>query len=192
MLATVLPAMLLAQSTPLTGPRRAEVLAAIARTQQPPAGKTLCYSFVQTKHSPLLANDAVSKGKLNLGDRRSMQWQYTEPQAFSLVVEGDSIYTVSGGKRQSLTGAGGKMTRGLAQMMMQLTDGASLADDKLFETSLTEEGDSYRAVMVPKRRDMRRMMQQAELLFDRKTLRIRSVTLTERNDSYTKIDFKLQ
>lgn len=181
-----------AQSQPIGGTQRAEVLAAIAAAQQPKAGKTLNYTFVQTKHSPLLAQDAVSKGSLVLGSNRTMRWQYTEPQAFALVVEGDSIYTIAGGKRNSLSGASGKMTRGLAQMMMQMTDGASLTDEKMFETTLAEEGGTYHVTLVPKRRDMKRMMQQALLTFDHKTLRIKSVRLVEKDDSYTHIDFTQQ
>ncbi len=134
----------------------------------------------------------MSKGNLTLGSDRTMRWQYTEPQTFALVVEGDSIYTVVGGKRNSLSGASGKMTRGLAQMMMQMTDGASLTNDKLFETTLTEESGFYRATLVPKRRDMKRMMQQAVLTFDHKTLRIKSVRLIEKDNSYTQIDFTQQ
>ena len=187
-----MPLMSIAQGVTLTGNQRAEVLTAIAAAQQPKQGKTLSYTFVQTKHSPLLAQDAVSKGNLTLGSDRTMRWQYTEPQAFSLVVEGDSIYTIANGKRNSLSGASGKMTRGLAQMMMQMTDGASLTNDKLFETQLAEDGATYRATMTPKRRDMKRMMQQAVLTFDHKTLRIKSVRLIENNDSYTHIDFTLQ
>ena len=191
-MAIALPLISIAQSITLSGTQRNEVLTAIAAAQKPKQGKTLSYTFVQTKHSPLLAQDAVSKGILTLGSDRTMQWKYTEPKAFMLAVEGDSIYTVTDGKRNSLSGASGKMTRGLAQMMMQMTDGASLTNDKLFETTLTEDNGTYRANMVPKRRDMKRMMQQAELTFDRKTLRIKSVRLIEKADSYTQIDFKLQ
>ena len=50
-----------AQTVPLAGSQRAEALTAIAAAQQPKPGKTLNYTFVQTKHSPLLAQDAVSK-----------------------------------------------------------------------------------------------------------------------------------
>lgn len=181
-----------AQDAPLTGTRRTEVLSAIAAAQQPKAGKTLNYAFVQTKHSPLLATDAVSKGSLKLDGDRSMRWQYTEPTDFTLVVEDDSIYTLRDGKRQPLAGASGRMTRGMAQLMRQMTIGASLTDDKLFETSVVEENGLYRVTLVPKRRDMRRMMQQIILTFDRKSLRIKSVRMIEKEDSYTHIDFTLQ
>lgn len=181
-----------AQTAAITGAQRVDILSAIAAAQQPKAGKTLAYTFVQTKHSPLLAQDAVSKGNLTLGSGRSMRWQYTEPQAFSLVVEGDSIYTIANGKRNSLSGASGKMTRGLAQMMMQMTDGASLTNEKMFETTVADESITYRVVLVPKRRDMKRMMQQAVLTFDHKTLRIKGVRLIEDKDSYTQIDFTQQ
>ena len=181
-----------AQNAPLTGSRRAEVLSSIAAAQQPKPGKTLAYSFVQTKHSPLLATDAVSKGLLRLDGDRSMRWQYTEPTTFTLIVEGDSIYTIRGGKRHSLSGVSGKMTRGMARLMMQMTAGASLTDDKLFLTTVVDENGIYRVTMIPKRRDMKRMMQQVVLTFDSKSLRIKSVRMIEKEDSYTHIDFTLQ
>ena len=76
--------------------------------------------------------------------------------------------------------------------MRQMTIGASLTDDKLFETSVVEENGLYRVTLVPKRRDMRRMMQQIILTFDHKSLRIKSVRMIEKEDSYTHIDFTLQ
>ena len=39
---------------------------------------------------------------------------------------------------------------------------------------------------------MRRMMQRAELTFDRKSMCIKSVRLIEKDDGYTQIDFTRQ
>lgn len=187
LLATAIP---LQAQTPLADP--SAVLTRIAEAQRPPQGKRLSYAFRQTKHSPLLAEDAVSHGMLALGPGRSMRWQYTAPTPLTIAIEGDSIYTIHDGRRDNLSGAAGRMTRGLALTMMQLADGGGLTDDKMFDTRLTEDATTYHATMTPKRRDMKRIMQRAELVFDRHTLGIKSVRLVEANDSYTQIDFTKQ
>lgn len=178
-----------AQNAPIGGTQRVELLNAIAAAQKPKAGTKLTKHFVQTKHTPMLATDAVSKGIVTIDDGRNLRWHYTEPDDMALVIEGDSIYTVSHGQRRSLDGAAGRITRGMAQMMSTLTSGNGLTDEKQFEITLTNEGSKLKAVLVPKRRDMRRMMQRVELEFDPKNYEVRSVRIVEREDSYTTIVF---
>lgn len=168
------------------------LLAAIAQAQRPAEGETYEYTFRQTKHSPLLAADAVSTGSMTLSGTRSMQWRYSSPQEMTLGVSGDTIYTVVGRKRQPLSGTAARMSRGIVGMIAGLTDGASLTDERQFATTIETEQSVYRVQLVPKRRDMKRMMQRAVLVFDRRTLGIKSVRLIEADDSYTQIDFKRQ
>ena len=171
---------------------RDAVLARIVAAQKPQQGKIQTYSFTQTKHSPMLAQDAVSHGTLTLSGERQMRWQYTDPTDFALVVNSDSIYTESAGKRISLSGASGAAMRGMAQTMMTLASGNALSDEKLFTVELTEEPNAYRAVLTPKRRDMRRMMQQVVVTFDKKSYRVSTVRLMEKQDSYTLIEFRVK
>lgn len=168
---------------------RTELLSSIAEAQRPQTGRTTVRQFVQTKHTPMLAQDAVSRGTLTISGTHKLRWQYTEPIDFTLVVDGDSIYTISQGKRTPMNGAAGRMTRGMAQMMSTLADGSGMLDEKLFDITLSEEGSSIATTLVPKRRDMRRMMQRVELRFKKKGYGIESVTIWEKDDSYTKIEF---
>ena len=151
---------------------RDAVLARIAAAQKPQPGKSQTYAFTQTKHSPMLAQDAVSHGVLTLSGERQMRWQYRDPTDLALVVDGDSIYTVSAGVRKALSGAAGAATRGMAQTMMTLASGNALADENLFAG------------------DMRRMMQQVIVTFDKKSYRVNTVRLMEKKDSYTLIEFR--
>ena len=166
------------------------LLTRIAAAQRPPQGKPLTYAFTQTKHSPMLAQDAVSHGTLTLSGERQMHWQYSDPTDLALIVDGDSIYTLSDGKRNTLSGVGGAATRGMAQTMMALAGGDALADGKVFAVELTEEPSLYRAVLTPKRRDMRRIMQPVTVTFDKGSCRVNTVRLLENNDSYTLIEFR--
>jgi hypothetical protein len=80
--------------------------------------------------------------------------------------------------------------RSMTGTIMSLTAKGALASEKLFAVELTEDATSYHAVLTPKRRDMRRLMQQLSATFDKKDCRLRSAKLTERHDSYTIIEFR--
>lgn len=168
---------------------RDTVLTHIVAAQRSQFGKLQSYTFTQTKHSALFAQDAVLHGILTFNGERSMRWQYTDPTDFTLVVNGDSIYTITNGIRRPLSGIAGATTRNMTQTMMELSSGDGLANSKLFDAEITEESSGYTVTLTPKRRDMRHMMQQVLVFFNKKNLQIRSVKIIEKSDSYTLIEF---
>ena len=168
---------------------RAATITRIATAMKQQVGKNMSYSFTQTKHSPMLSQDAVSHGTLTLNGERNMRWHYTDPKDHAIVVIGDSIYTESNGIRKNLSGASGAITRNITKTMMALCSDEALLDEKIFSVELTEDASAYHATLTPKRRDLRRMMQQVLVDFDKKNCRVRNVKLIEKHNSYTVIEF---
>ena len=168
---------------------RDAVLARIVAAQNPKAGKSIKYTFTQTKHSPLLAQDAVSHGNVTLTGERYLRWHYTDPRNHAIIVDGDSIYAETDGKKHQLAGPAGSIMRNMTSTMMSLTAGNGLADEKVFSVELTEDASAYHATLTPKRRDLRRLMQQVLVDFDKKSCRVRHVKLIEKHNSYTVIEF---
>lgn len=169
---------------------RNAVLTRIVAAQSPQAGKSLKYDFTQTKHSPLFAQDAVSHGDVTLTSERYLRWHYTAPRNHAIIVDGDSIYTETDGKKHPLAGPAGAVMRNMTNSMMSLTVGNGLIDEKVFAVELTEDATAYHATLTPKRRDMRRMMQQILVDFDKKSCRVHKVKLIEKSNSYTVIEFR--
>ena len=169
---------------------RDAVLARIVAAQNPKAGKSIKYTFTQTKHSPLLAQDAVSHGNVTLTGERYLRWHYTDPRNHAIIVDGDSIYAETDGKKHPLAGPAGAVMRNMTNSMMSLTVGNGLIDEKVFTVELTEDATAYHATLTPKRRDMRRMMQQILVDFDKKSCRVHKVKLIEKSNSYTVIEFR--
>lgn len=167
-----------------------QVLSAIADVQRKNAATRHSYAFRQTKHSPMLAEDAVSKGTMTVGPSRHLIWHYTEPNDMALVVEGDDIYMTKNGVRSELKGTSGRITRRLAALMVELSEGESLTDEGQFKSSLEETADRYIVVLEPRKRELKRMMQRTELTFSRQGYAILSVKIVEKDDSYTLIEFK--
>lgn len=169
---------------------RDAVLARIEASLAPQHGKAIHYTFTQTKHSPLLVHDIVSHGDVTLNGQTYMRWHYSDPHNYAVVVDGDSIFAETESKRHALAGPAGSIMRSMTGTIMSLTAKGALASEKLFAVELTEDATSYHAVLTPKRRDMRRLMQQLSATFDKKDCRLRSAKLTERHDSYTIIEFR--
>jgi len=166
----------------------AEIKQRVTDAQKKLYGTTL--DFVQTKHSPLLKEDAVSHGTLTIYGDNNIRWQYTEPTDLAFVVNGDSTYTISNGKRNDLSGSSGRMTRGIAQLISALATGDELFNDKIFDCVI--DNDKCQITLTPKRRDMKRLMQSIMLSFDKQTYIIQSVRIFEKQDSNTLIVFSLR
>lgn len=154
------------------------------------ATKPQHYAFTQTKHSPLLAKDAVAHGTLTIKGPAQMRWQYTDPTDFTLVIDTDTIYTIQQGRRTPLGGMAGTQMRAMAQTMMSLGSGEALSNGKLFDVQLSDSPAAIQATLIPKRRDMRRAVEQIIVHFDRKDYQVRTVKLLEKKDSYTLIEFR--
>lgn len=171
---------------------RNAVLTRIEASLNPQAGKTIKYTFTQTKHSPLLAQDAVSHGNVTLTGQRFLRWHYTDPRNHAIVVDGDSIYAETDGNRHQLIGPANAIMRNMTNTMMSLTSAGSLTSEKVFSVELSEDASAYHATLTPKRRDLRRMMQQMLVDFDKKSCRVLKVKLIERHNSYTVIEFHVK
>lgn len=168
---------------------RNAVLSRIEASLKPQAGKTIKYTFTQTKHSPLLAQDAVSHGNVTLTGQRFLRWHYTDPRDHAFIIDGDSIFAETNGKSHSLAGPAGSIMRNMTSTMMSLTSAGTLSSEKVFSIELTEDASAYHATLTPKRRDMKRMMQQLLVDFDKKSCRVLKVKLIEKHNSYTVIEF---
>ena len=65
------------------------VLTSIAQTQRQNATEVQKYQFKQTKHTPMLATDAVRMGYMVVGPQKYMEWHYTDADPYALVMEGE-------------------------------------------------------------------------------------------------------
>lgn len=168
------------------------ILAVIAEVQKHNVVKQKTYQFRQTKHTPMFFSDVVSNGKLIYGPANNLVWQYTDPQKYSMIVTGDSIYTESHGRRIPLSGNNGRIARRITKLMMGLAEGNSLLDGRQFSTALSITANTYVVTLKPQSREMRSMMQRLYLTFDKNTKDILAVKIEENDENFTLIEFSRQ
>lgn len=170
----------------LSAEQRTAVMGRI--TQATTAIQSMQCHFTQTKQSPLLAQAAVAQGRMSYTRPSSLRWEYTTPYDYVLVVEGDSVSMTSHGKKSPSAAWKSGVNR-MTGMVMNSLNGQRLFDQRLFDISLYEQTDCYRALMKPKRKDMRRMFASITFYFNKQTLMVERVELSEGEGTITTLQF---
>ena len=173
---------------PLTEAESQKVISAL--TQAASSMQTLQCRFVQEKTSSMLAEPSVAKGTMHYAASDRMRWEYTEPYVFALVVNGEQIIKVTDGKAETLDGKSSRMYQGMVSLIMGSASGKKLFDASVFDVTLYDDNEFWRAEMTPKRRDMKRMFSQLVFRFDKKTNGISRVEFKDAGGDVTWIRFE--
>ena len=173
---------------PLTEAESQKVISML--TQAASSMQTLQCRFVQEKNSSMLAETSIAKGTMHYAAPDRMRWEYTEPYAFALVVNGEQITKVTDGKAETLDGKSSRMYQGMVSLIMGSASGKKLFDASVFDVALYDDNEFWRAEMTPKRRDMKRMFSQLVFRFDKKTNGISRVEFKDAGGDVTSIRFE--
>ena len=105
------------------------------------------------------------------------------------MVNGEKIIKEVDGKAETIEGKSSRMYQGIMSIIMGSATGKKLFDASVFDVELYDDGDTWRAEMTPKRRDMKRMFSQLVFHFDKKTRGISRVEFKESSGDVTRISF---
>lgn len=145
--------------------------------------------FVQTKHSKMVSEPVAMDGRMHYESPDVMNWEYEHPYSFAIEIKGDAVAMKRDGQVQQM---GKKQQMGLKSMMKMIvgmSSGTSLFDDRNFDWKLYGNNKSYKVEMVPKNKNVKRMFDKVELIFDKSKKRISGLELQESDGSVTTIKF---
>ena len=174
--------------TPLSEAQSNEIMASLTKAAS--SMQTMQCRFVQNKTMAMLAEPSVSEGRMYFASPDRLRWEYVEPYAFTLVVNGERIVKVTDGQAEVLDGNSGRMYQGITSMIMGSASGKNLFDATAFDIVLYDDGGCWKAEMTPKRRDMKRMFSLLVFHFDKKTQVIDHVEFVEPKGDKTVIQFE--
>lgn len=149
--------------------------------------KTMKCDFRQVRTVPLMDEPQVSSGLMLYRQPSSLKWTYTDPFVNSFTLDGDRIMVDNGEGETEVSGEAARMFKGLAGIMLGCMTGESLKDKRLFQTSVTEQDGEWVAVLVPQRREMKRVFTQIVMVFDPATSLLKRFIMTEQNNGRTEI-----
>ena len=152
--------------------------------------KSMTCSFVQTKRMVLLYDDMVSHGRMAFQSPDRLSWVYQTPYEYRFVLNGDKVHVGNDKRSSTVNISENKLFGTIARVMMNTVTGR--IDDLKADFGISVKGDAPSRVvcLTPKRREMKQMLRQVELMLDEKTGTVTLIRLSEKNDDVTEIVLK--
>lgn len=139
--------------------------------------------IAQTRRIPLMDEPQKSSGTMIYIKPSRFSLDYTEPFAWKLKVDGDNIIMGT----ESSEGEAGRLFKGISSMILGCMSGEMLKDRRTFRVTVTDEGDQWKALLIPVRRDMKKMFGQIELGFDPDTRLLKRLLMEDAGGGSTEI-----
>ncbi len=139
--------------------------------------------IAQTRRIPLMDEPQKSSGTMIYIKPSRFSLDYTEPFAWKLKVDGDNIIMGT----ESAEGEAGRLFKGISSMILGCMSGEMLKDRRTFRVTVTDEGDQWKALLIPVRRDMKKMFGQIELGFDPDTRLLKRLLMEDAGGGSTEI-----
>lgn len=139
--------------------------------------------IAQTRRVPLMDEPQKSSGTMIYIKPSRFSLDYTEPFEWKLKVDGDNVIMGT----ESAEGEAGRLFKGISSMILGCMSGEMLKDKRTFRVTVTDEGGEWKALLIPVRRDMKKMFTQIELGFDPATRLLRRLLMEDAGGGSTEI-----
>lgn len=150
--------------------------------------KSMKCDFRQVSTVPLMDEPQVSSGKMLYRQPSSLKWVYTEPFIYSITFDNDNISVDTGQGQTEIGSDASRMFKGLAGIVLGCMSGENLKDKRLFQTTVTELDNEWVAVLVPQRREMKRVFSEIVMVFDPATSLLKRLDMKDQNGGSTAIE----
>lgn len=146
--------------------------------------------FTQTKNLALLNNKMVSNGKMHYKRNNKLRWEYTAPYKYLFIFNGAKVYVGNKSRKDVIDTNTNKLFKEVARIMMSTVTGTALSNSSDFSIDVTDGKSFWQVVLVPKRKDMKKMFKKITLNFTKSDMMISEINIFENNNDRTNIRLK--
>ena len=147
--------------------------------------KSLKCDVAQTRRTPYIEEPSKSYGTMLFIKPSRFCLDYNDPYRWILKVDGNNI--VTGFDESQLGQDMGRLYKSISDMILGCMSGELLKDKRTFRVTVTDTGDEWKAVLIPVRRDMKKVFNQIELGFDPETRLLRRLQMNDTAGGITEI-----
>lgn len=143
--------------------------------------KSIQADFTETATSSLLTAAQKGSGKMWYKKENKIRWEKSKPESQIILINGKTVKLQEKGKE--INNASSKMVvKKIQGLMVQMMTGEFL-NEKEFKISYFESKSNYKLVLIPKSDKMKRYVSEINLIFSKKELTIKELTmLTDENN----------
>lgn len=146
--------------------------------------------FTQVKTLRFLNDKMTSQGKMYYDGSGKLRWEYTSPYQYTFILNGQKVYIKSAKSSQTIDIRQSKLFQSIAQVMMNSVTGKSLSADSEFGCTMYTSANDWVAVMVPKKKEMKKMFKEIKLHFSPTRQMVDKVEMTEQSGDLTVITLR--
>ncbi len=143
--------------------------------------KSIQADFTETATSSLLTTAQKGSGKMWYKKENKIRWEKSKPESQIILINGKTVKLQEKGKE--ISSASSKMVvKKIQGLMVQMMTGEFL-NEKEFKISYFESKSNYKLVLIPKSEKMKRYVSEINLIFFKKELTIKELTMLTDKDN---------
>ncbi|WP_341900317.1 outer membrane lipoprotein carrier protein LolA [Fluviicola taffensis] len=143
--------------------------------------KSIQADFTETATSSLLTNAQKGTGKMWYKKENKIRWEKTKPESQVILINGKTVKLQEKGKE--ISSASSKIVvKKIQSLMVQMMTGEFL-NEKEFKISYLENKSNYKLILTPKSDKMKRYVSEINLIFGKKELTIKELTMLTDSDN---------
>lgn len=145
--------------------------------------------FQQSKYIDVLQRTVTSTGRFMFMKPGMVKMQYDAPLDYTIIIDGDTMKTITGGKTTSASTSGNPMLGQIRDMMTSCMTGDISSLSGEFSISYFQDGDGYLVKLEPCSDLVKDYISGIELRFDKDTMRLDRLRMYEGGSDFTEYEF---
>jgi outer membrane lipoprotein carrier protein len=144
------------------------------------SAKSISADFHEKVYSEMFETPQKGSGKMFFKQSQKIRWEHTAPKKQVILINGKNVRMSENGKEVKNT-ASKTILKKVQNIMLQMLSGEFL-DEKDFTIAYFENTVNYKLVLTPKNDRMARYIAQVELIFEKKSLVLKEMSLIEKEN----------
>tara|TARA_R110002072_G_scaffold302060_2_gene483587 strand:- start:10950 stop:11573 length:624 start_codon:yes stop_codon:yes gene_type:complete len=141
------------------------------------ATQSIAGNFTEEIYSSMFNSVKKSKGILRYQEENKIRWEHLSPKKQIILIDGKNVRMLENGQ-EVVNSNSNRIVKKVQGLMLQLFNGDFL-NEKEFSISYFGNEKNYKLVLKPKSTRMSKYIASIEMVFEKKTVSLRQLTLKE-------------
>ena len=146
--------------------------------------KSIESDFTQIKHMDIFNEDIKSEGRFYYKSDDKICLDYTKPNKYLIVINGEKIKTVSDGKKNVMNLKSNKVMKEMRSMLAGCMSG-NLSQISGYQMEFFEDGNNYLIKVKPTNKSVQEYVTGFDIYMDKKDLSVSKLRISESGNNYT-------
>lgn len=146
-------------------------------------------NFTQSKYSDIFTEPDISEGYFCYKKPELVRWEYLKPDKYVVLISNNQVSILEKNVVKNLNLSAHKGLFSMVNQLGKVIQGDVFNYKNEFQFSYFENATTYKVVLIPRIKALKKYFVQLVLLFDKKQFSVSEITMIEKQNDYTKISF---